>query len=214
MSDEQRNDSSHGQTVFGQHSTYDPTACVVFSKTKEDFGGLSNMAGGFALRINGERILTSEALYQACRFPGRPDIQREIIDQASPMAAKMKGKPHRSQTRLDWDEVRVDLMRWCLQIKLAQNWIEFRRLLLATRERVIVELSHKDDFWGAKVQKDGKLKGANVLGVLLGELREAVKKDEGEELRRVEPLQIPEFLLFGKPINAIDFRPSVTRAAK
>ena len=41
--------------------TYDPTRAAVFCKTTERFGGLSNMAGGFPLRVNGINILTSEA---------------------------------------------------------------------------------------------------------------------------------------------------------
>ena len=59
-----------------QVRTYDPAASVVFLKTNERFGGLSNMAPGFPLRVNGVRIRTSEALYQACRFPHLPDVHR------------------------------------------------------------------------------------------------------------------------------------------
>jgi len=43
--------------------TYHRDECVVFLKTKEQFGGLSNMAGGYSLFVNGIRILTAEALY-------------------------------------------------------------------------------------------------------------------------------------------------------
>src|SRR5690606_37437152 len=107
--------------------------------TNEVFGGLSNMAGGFPLRVNGIRILTSEALYQACRFPKRPDVQRLIIGENSPMTAKMKSKPYRQDTRPDWDQVRVKIMRWCLRVKLAQNWHKFSELLLATGDKPIVE---------------------------------------------------------------------------
>src|SRR5262245_58897838 len=119
--------------------TYQRTECVVFLKTNEPFGGLSNMAGGYPLHVNGTRILTSEALYQACRFPDLPDVQRLIIEQKSPMSAKMVSKPYRSQTREDWDDVRVDIMRWCLRVKLAQNWDRFGELLRSTGERPIVE---------------------------------------------------------------------------
>lgn len=101
---------------------------VVVHKTKESFGGLSNMAAGFPLRINGFRVPTSEALYQACRFPDLPHVQREIIAQHSPMTAKMKGKPHRKATRNDWDKVRHNVMRWCLRVKLAQHYKEFGKL--------------------------------------------------------------------------------------
>lgn len=186
----------------GQVRTYDPSASVVFLKTNERFGGLSNMAPGFPLRVNDVRIRTSEALYQACRFPHLPDVQRMIIGEHSPMTAKMRSKPFHKDSRPDWDVVRVRIMRWCLQVKLAQNWREFGRLLLATGDRPIVEKSRKDDFWGAKDAEDGSLVGMNVLGRLLMELREQLKSYEAG-LQSVEPLAIPEFLLFRQPIEAI-----------
>ncbi len=186
-----------------QARRYDRTASVVFLKAKERFGGLSNMAPGYPLQINGIRIRTSEALYQACRFPHMPDVQRLIIDQHSPMTAKMRSKRYRNQSRPDWDAVRVKLMRWSLRVKLAQNWREFGRLLLATQERPIVEHSRKDDFWGAKVEEGGTLVGINVLGRLLMELRETLKGEDSESLKFVEPLPIERFLLFDAPIEVV-----------
>ncbi|NGN45225.1 DUF1768 domain-containing protein [Mesorhizobium sp. CGMCC 1.15528] len=191
-----------------QVRTYDPSASVVFLKTNERFGGLSNMAPGFPLRVNGVRIRTSEALYQACRFPHMPEVQQLIIGENSPMTAKMRSKPYRRVSRHDWDFVRVKIMRWCLRVKLAQNWREFGRLLLATGHRPIVEQSRKDDFWGAKVADDGTLVGMNVLGRLLMELREQLKGDEAEGLRFIEPPAISEFLLFGQPIEAVQAAPN------
>ncbi|MCA3642801.1 MAG: DUF1768 domain-containing protein [Methylobacterium sp.] len=191
-----------------QVRTYDPSASVVFLKTNERFGGLSNMAPGFPLRVNGVRIRTSEALYQACRFPHMPEVQQLIIGENSPMTAKMRSKPYRRVSRQDWDFVRVKIMRWCLRVKQAQNWREFGRLLLATGDRPIVEQSRKDDFWGAKVADDGTLVGMNVLGRLLMELREQLKGDEVENLRFIEPLAISEFLLFGQPIEAVQSAPN------
>jgi type I restriction enzyme S subunit len=186
-----------------QLRTYEHSQSVVFFKTKEAFGGLSNMASGFPLRVNGVRILTSEALYQACRFPHMPDVQRKIISENSPMTAKMKGKPYRSQSRADWDMVRTQIMRWCLRVKLAQNWKTFGDLLQATGNRPIVEQSRKDDFWGAKETDDGTLIGINVLGRLLMELREELRSDQGDELRVIRPLPISEFLLYGRPIQSV-----------
>ena len=61
----------------------------------------------------------------------------------------------------------------------------------------------KNDFWGAKVSKDGMLVGKNILGNLLVKLREQLKKNGSESLKTVEPLSIPDFLLFQKPIETI-----------
>lgn len=186
-----------------QIRVYERAESVVFFKTREAFGGLSNMAAGFPLVVNGVPIRTSEALYQACRFPDLPDIQAKIIEQASPMSAKMVGKPFRHQTRPDWEAVRMNIMRWCLRVKLAQNWQTFGDLLLETGSRPIVEQSRKDEYWGAKPTEDGTLVGMNVLGRLLMELREQLKGEDRERLKRVEPLRIPHFWLYGEPIRVV-----------
>jgi type I restriction enzyme S subunit len=194
-----------------QIRTYNPAESAVFLKTNERFGGLSNMAPGFPLNVNNVRIRTSEALYQACRFPSRPDVQRQIIDDPSPMTAKMRSKPFRKDTRTDWEVVRVKIMRWCLRVKLAQNWETFGKLLLSTGDMPIVEKKiRRKDFWGASEMSDGTLVGVNVLGRLLMQLREQLKTEETDSLRFVEPLAIPEFYLFKMPINPIEERESAS----
>jgi ribA/ribD-fused uncharacterized protein len=184
--------------------TYVRSDVIVVYRTKDAFGGLSNMASGFPLHVNGVRIPTTEALYQACRFPHLPEVQRVIIGQHSPMTAKMKSKPHRKDSRGDWDSVRFKVMRWCLRVKLAQHYETFGQLLLSTHGRPIVEQSRKDDYWGAKVSTDeAKLIGKNVLGRLLMELRGQLELDKSSELHTVLPVNVPNFLLFGKPIRSV-----------
>ena len=187
-----------------QVRSYERAESIVFLKTKEAFGGLSNMAGGFPLRVNDIHIFTSEALYQACRFPHLPDVQKLVLSEASPMTAKMKTKPYRKDSRPDWDQVRVRIMRWCLRVKLAQNWKAFGELLLETGNKSIVEESYKDDFWGAKPVDQNTLVGMNVLGRLLMELREELKSERRDNLLEVEPLPIPDFLLMGQPIQTVE----------
>jgi type I restriction enzyme, S subunit len=190
--------------MASQIRTYNRFESIVFRKTNEVFGGLSNMAPGFPLMVNGIRILTSEALYQACRFPQMPDVQRLIIAQNSPMTAKMKSKPYRKDTRKDWLQVRVNIMRWCLRVKLCQNWKPFRDLLLDTKDKPIVEESSKDNYWGAKVTESGTLIGINVLGRLLMELREELKKGTDDILLCVKPLVIPDFMLYRQTIGTVE----------
>ena len=195
--------STSGNRHNGQTRTYDRAASIVFLKTREAFGGLSNMAGGFPLCVNGIHIRTSEALYQVCRFPHLPAVQRTIIEQRSPMTAKMKSKKHQRQSRQDWDLVRVKIMRWCLQVKLIQNWGAFGTLLLATGDQPIVEQSRKDGFWGAEPVDKRTLVGVNALGRLLMELREVAKIEGEESFFRVEPLDIVDFLIDGHPIETV-----------
>ena len=194
----------NGNCANSKMRTYCRADSAVFLKTKEEFGGLSNMASGYPLKVNGVDIRTSEALYQACRFPHIPELQREIIAQRSPMTAKMKGKPHRDNSRPDWEQSKVKIMRWCLEVKLAQNWDAFRELLLSTDGRPIVEHSRRDDFWGAKPVDGDMLVGVNALGRLLMELRKRVKQDPPESLLSVQPLPISDFLLYEREISEIN----------
>ena len=183
--------------------TYNVTDCVVFLKTRDNFGGLSNMAAGFPIYINDCPIRTSEALYQACRFPHIADLQRKIIEARSPMTAKMISRRFVRYSRVDWNLVRLNVMRWCLRAKLAHNWKKFSELLLSTENYPIVEQSRKDAFWGAKSVGDGKLVGINALGRLLMELREQVRIDEPENLQLVNPLKVHQFLFLQRPIRTI-----------
>lgn len=192
--------------VFKQSNntrTYIRKDCAVFLKTKEGFGGLSNMAGGYPVKINGIHIRSSEALYQACRFPHLPKVQEIILQQTSPMTAKMKSKPFRKDSRSDWDKVRVAIMRWSLRVKLAHNMDSFGRLLLATKEKPIVEESRKDSYWGAKPKEETILVGQNVLGRLLMELREELKQLPQGDFSKVNSPRIDNFLLLDRPIGPI-----------
>ncbi|MFK7797933.1 MAG: NADAR family protein [Aureispira sp.] len=187
---------------------YKANQVVSFRKTKEAFGGLSNMCSGYPLNINGHKILTSEAIYQACRFPDLPNIQQIIINERSPMTAKMKSKPHRINTRADWDSTRIVIMRWALQVKLAQNFLKFGKLLEETHPKQIVEDSRKDKFWGAVRDKndENSLIGVNALGRLLMELRQKYMSENRYDLLIVQPLHIDNFKLFGEPIKRVDER--------
>lgn len=186
---------------------YNKNECCCFSSTKNEFGGLSNMSAGYNLKINDIDILTSEALYQALRFPNNQKIQKEILHQKSPMTAKMVSKQHISETRADWEDVKVDIMRWCLKIKLAQNFLKFGLLLESTNSKPIVEVSNKDEFWGAKKEKNSDNSiGINALGRLLMELRAEYISEKRFSLLIVEPLQIGNFKLLSNEIGIIDER--------
>jgi ribA/ribD-fused uncharacterized protein len=189
---------------------YQLNESCAFKKVKEEFGGFSNMSNDFKVRVNGILMKNTEALYQACRFPDSVEIQREIVKQGSGMSAKMKSRHFRPQTRADWDDVRVDIMRWCVRVKLAQNFIGFGKLLESTGDKPIVEYSHKDTFWGAILTQEGVLKGQNVLGKLLMEIRDEYRlgTEESEKLLRyVEPPVIDNFRLLGDLISPVGRRP-------
>lgn len=186
-----------------QMKQYDIRNAVSFKKTTEKWGELSNMCAGFPVVVNDIPVKSVEALYQACRFPNLPDVQRKILEQSSPMTAKMVGKPHLAETRKDWDQVRVLIMKWILRVKLAQNWDTFSKVLLDTADKEIVELSDKDSFWGAKPLDGSIFLGVNALGRLLMELREHIKANNKEKFMSVAPLKIDNFKLYGENIRFV-----------
>jgi len=181
----------------------------IFKKNNEEFGGLSNMATGFPLRVNGVEIKTTEALYQACRFPHLPEIQQKIIEQKSPMTVKMISNSNKKKSREDWDNIRLKVMKWCINIKLAQNFVSFGTVLHETGLKNIVENSAKDNFWGAIPNEEGTIfTGKNALGRLLMDLRQAFYGKDTFSLLFVEPPQIENFLLYNEPIITIDEIPN------
>ena len=190
---------------FNRHNS------VVFRATKDQWGGLSNMAAGYPLLINGNLFRTSEALYQAFRYADDKSedgvlVQELIRREKSPMAAKMVSKKFYSLSRDDWDFTRVKIMDWCLRAKLHAHWEKFGSLLIETGSLPIVEESHKDRFWGAVAVRgvSDELEGENKLGALLARLR--VHVAEGRRPNIAE-LPVSGMTIFGEPPTSIEPAP-------
>ena len=182
---------------------YNAKESIIFRKTTAPFGGLSNMASGYALYINEIIVPSSEHLYQAMRYPTHPEIQFEIMSQDNALKAKMISNQYKSKyTRPDWDKIQIKVMRWALEIKLAQNWDKFSNLLEKTQNKSIVEYATDDKIWGAKTMRKDTLQGVNALGRLLMELREKYVLNNNR-LYCVNPPDIPAFLLYNNTIDLI-----------
>ena len=178
---------------------------VSFRKTTEKWGGLSNMAKGYPLLINGLPIQSSEILYQACRYPDYPDIQKAIITQGNPYEAKQTARSFESKTRAGWDKNRVSIMKWCVCVKLCQNWDTFFALLDSTGDHFIVEHSEKDQFWGASKDPEGNYYGMNVLGRILMEVRGVARKKGADGFATIPSLSLDKFFLLGERIKDVTF---------
>lgn len=182
---------------------YNAKEAIVFRKTTEPFGGLSNMASGYALYINEVIIPSSEHLYQAMRYPTNPEIQFEIINQDNAMKAKMISNKYKAQySRPDWEKIQIKVMRWALEIKLAQNWDKFSTILKETQNKSIVEYATDNKIWGAKPINNDVLVGVNALGRLLMELREKYIS-ENNRIFCVNPPDVPALLLYNQHIDII-----------
>ena len=126
---------------------------------------------------------TCEALFQYLRFEGHPAIQKEILEQKSPIAVKMKARKHCAKLNRGekWDEAPEDIpmMKKVMLLKLQQH-PELKKELIGTGSATIIEDCAIHDresarFWGM-VYIDGEWIGENRLGGLWMEIREELKK--------------------------------------
>ena len=113
---------------------------------------------------------TSEAIYQAAKFPAHPEVQRRIAEAPTPREAAAIGRTPGLGIDPDWNAQRVDVMRWVLRRKREANAAEIDAVLAETGDRSIVEVSTRDPWWGARPVAD-RYEGRNVLGRLWMELR-------------------------------------------
>lgn len=139
---------------------------------EQDCYVLSNFSA-FNLQWKGELFPTSEAAYHFEKFwvpPALDDQRLHVREQirAAPSAHEAFKIAERNQhlKRPDWNEVRVDVMRDILRAKAQQHEYVHRKLL-DTGERILVEDSWRDDFWGWGPNRNGQ----NMLGKLWMEVR-------------------------------------------
>ena len=114
---------------------------------------------------------TSEAVYQACKFAERPDVQQRIAEAPTARDAAAIGRTPALGIDSGWNAQRVDVMRWVLRMKREANAAGIDAVLAATRDRPIVEVSTRDAWRGARPVGD-RYRGRNVLGRLWMELRQ------------------------------------------
>lgn len=143
---------------------------------EQDFYVLSNFSA-FNLLWKHTRFETSEAAYHWEKFmPNHPGVAALISEAASAHDAFKIAERYRSVRRPDWDAVKVDIMRDILRAKADQH--EYvRRKLLATGDRVLIENSWRDDFWGWGPNRDGR----NMLGRLWMEVRAELRSGMSRE---------------------------------
>jgi N-glycosidase YbiA len=134
---------------------------------EHDFYPLSNFSA-FTLQWEWLRFDTSEAAYHWEKFPQSHNADLRAMIRFAPSAHEAFKIAERNKQfrRADWDSVKLDVMRRILQAKVDQH--EYvRRKLLATGNRLLIEDSWRDDFWGWGPNRDGQ----NWLGKLWMEQR-------------------------------------------
>lgn len=144
---------------------------IFFYHQRREYGCFSNFST-HVVEIDGKGWRTSEHYYQAMKFPHDPDRQQRILEARTPMAAKRVAWERDARLRGDWDSFRVEVMRQVLNAKFRQH-DDIRQVLLSTADRALVEHTKNDRFWA----DGGDGTGSNMLGRLLMELRDELRKE-------------------------------------
>lgn len=176
--------------------SYRKTEVAWFCSKDDPRWEFSNMAGNMPIywppqRTAANRWNSTEQLYQASKYDTgvtcvpesnpdvHPNVRKRIRESTNARGAKMTQKcaVKAGLVRQDWegpDEVRLKAMEWVLELKVYWNPVTFGQALRDTGDRMIVEISTRDAFWGCKVQPDGILVGENQLGKLLMRVRSRI----------------------------------------
>ena len=109
---------------------------------------------------------SGEHLYQAAKFTNEDVIER-IHQAATPKDAKLVAYQNSEHFASDCDSVKLAVMAEVIAAKIANWYGTALDLFERSGNRRFVEISHRDDFWGAKpdLARRGYV-GSNVLGQL------------------------------------------------
>ena len=128
--------------------TYIKEQACPFRFTNAEWGAFSNFQPLAVLILAGPwSCPTSENLYQACKFPAHPEIQRRIAEAPTARQAATIGRTPGLGIDPGWNAQRVDVMRWVLRMKREANAAEIDAVLAKTGEHPIVEVSTRDTWW-------------------------------------------------------------------
>lgn len=152
---------------------------VTFTKVRLAHGWLGNMSP-HPVEAEGRTWRTTEALFQALRFPEGSLVRELIWAEKSPMAAKMVAKGHAAAMVVE-PRSGADLlnMNWVLRLKLFHHPDLLTALLATGCAPIIEDVTQRPHgtalFWGAALQADGTWVGDNNLGRLWMGIREAYR---------------------------------------
>jgi hypothetical protein len=114
---------------------------------------------------------------------GDEEMFEKILKAKSAQSAKSFGNKVKDFKEETWKEKQDEVMKSVLRAKFTQN-LELRKKLLDTEDKVLANADSRDKYWGigtsanTTMAKDPKKwKGENKLGVMLMELRTAIKAE-------------------------------------
>ena len=133
----------------------------------KEFGNFSKI--GMWVSVKGERKYfdCGEKLYCWIRVDegkkGGKELREKLMKCSSGYEVKKLSYENKGLWRDDWDEIKVEVMKYVVRMKFKCNWELMNGLMLEVGSREVVEMNkHGDKFWG-KVNEGGKWVGENWL---------------------------------------------------
>lgn len=148
----------------------EPRTEIRFYSVNDEFGEFSNFSR-HSLFLDGKRWPTSEHYFQAQKFHD-PAYRETIRTAKSAMKAAELGRDRSKKLRVDWESVKVGVMRFAVLTKFTQHE-ELRELLLSTGDAKLIEHTERDCYWG----DGGDGSGKNMLGQILMQVREQLRAE-------------------------------------
>jgi hypothetical protein len=145
---------------------------IYFYKVCDSYGCFSNFSP-HSIEIEGLYWQTVEHYYQAQKFVGTDNEASiwAIRDAPTPMDAAAIGRDRARKLRLDWEQVKQQVM-WQGVLTKFLTHSDIQAILLATGSELIVEDSPTDYYWGCGRDKTGQ----NQLGKTLMKVRQEIRQ--------------------------------------
>lgn len=110
---------------------------------------------------------SAEICFHACKFQPGSRAYNAVLSAKTSRDAFNIAKAYENERRNDWFSVNVQIMFEILQCKFSSG--KEREILKETNDKILVEHTSNDNFWG-----DGHGKGRNTLGRLLMRVRNEI----------------------------------------
>lgn len=128
----------------------------------------------FQVEYKGKVYPTSEHAYQSSKFVNSDsELAERIKNSKSAHEAFKLAEANKDKKERNWDEIKLKIMKEILICKVTQHEYVMKKLL-QSEDRVIVEDSWRDSYWGWGEDR----KGENMLGKLWMEVRNEIRNKE------------------------------------
>ncbi|SBW22956.1 hypothetical protein FDG2_3358 [Candidatus Protofrankia californiensis] len=181
---------------------------IRFHRLTDEYGCFTNFAR-YPVLLDGLVWPTSEHYFQSRKFTDQAHVERIRLATTPSQAARL-GQTRATPLRRDWGKAREEVMRHVVRAKFLQHPPLAARLV-GTGNRLLVEDTRGDHFWG----DGGDGTGQNVNGHILMDLRAELREPDDvvtQVMARLDgwPNYRP-WVLFDDAVVVVPTRPSSKR---